>query len=40
MKNLDAPSLRRGGYRFSYREKNDVYEWVKNYEFFKDFKRD
>jgi 5-methylcytosine-specific restriction protein A len=40
MKNLDAPSLRRGGYGFSYSEKNDIYEWVKNYEFFKDFKRD
>jgi len=40
MKNLGAPSLRRGGYGFSYREENDIHKWIKTYEFLKDFKRD
>ncbi len=40
MKNLDAPSLRRGGYGFSYTDKNDIREWIKTYEFLRDFKRE
>ena len=39
LRNLDAPNLRRGG-RGSYTDRNDIREWIKTYEFLKDYNRD